>query len=272
MKNSIALGWNKIMFKISIFNIIIWFIVLIHNLKNKNILFINNNDLFWDKIWKIRLILSFIYVVVCAIRSIYPIQYEKRTCLHKHLLSSPLMGRTIACIAELSFVALICSMFVQIIPHKKTHSIATIFFISNIFAQLSCTYGIITKNQMFHVIEESIWTLSAIFLLFIIINIINNHSDIYNESKNIFSFAMIILIFYIIFMMYIDIPMYYNRIKNKQSSSYITFLYNIKEIIKCNNINDSNDIWMSEIPWQSLCFSVAVWICILIANQKFIKK
>src|SRR5690242_10390422 len=54
---------------------------------------------------KIQLALSAVYVLGCAYRSVLPVYDIPRLCLFDTWLSSVLVGRSVATIAELSFAA-----------------------------------------------------------------------------------------------------------------------------------------------------------------------
>ena len=49
-------------------------------------------------------ILGMIYVFICGIRSIWPREEHGSLCFYDNIISTPFMGRSLATIAELSFV------------------------------------------------------------------------------------------------------------------------------------------------------------------------
>ena len=54
---------------------------------------------------RLQLLLSAVYVFGCAFRSAFPVYDVPRICLFNHWLSSVMVGRSVATVAELCFVA-----------------------------------------------------------------------------------------------------------------------------------------------------------------------
>ena len=88
-KDIIPCIWNNILSIISIINIIIIIGFIMYKNKTEN--------------QKIFNILVFIFTITCAVRSIYPRCDSTGFCIHKNPISTPIVGRSMATFAEISF-------------------------------------------------------------------------------------------------------------------------------------------------------------------------
>ena len=160
-----------------------WYFMLIGSIINLKLIsaFYFNNKLnqFQVKITQ----LAFIYTIVGALRAYYPKKDLERVCFSNSILSYPFFGRTIATVAEISYIQLIVLIKKKIIIDNfdKTNNMLIILDLIVpviIFAQIMCWTGCLTKNSFWNTIEESIWALVSL-VLFII------NYFIYYSSKNL---------------------------------------------------------------------------------------
>src|SRR5262245_59328763 len=114
-----------------------------------------------------QLLLSGVYVAVCSYRSLFPRVDLERVCLWDTWLSTILLGRTAATVAELCF-ALQCSLFLQrlseITGTPLLHAAALAFVPVVVLAELVCWYAVLSLNHIGHAIEESLWALLMLML------------------------------------------------------------------------------------------------------------
>jgi hypothetical protein len=116
-----------------------------------------------DGVYNLRPLLALVYAVACATRSILPRYDCDRLCFWEHPLSNVMVGRTLATVAELSFAALVAIALARsAITVRWVQQLATVLFAVNVVAQTCCWYSVITQDQRGHVIEETIWMLSAL--------------------------------------------------------------------------------------------------------------
>ena len=213
-------------------------------------------------------ILALIYTFICGLRSFYPKNDLMQNCLFNSFLSTPIFGRTIATIAEMTLIYFFVLIFRQILNDFNFEKL--VFFNNNLnylifiiaIAQIFCWIGCITKNSLYNSIEESLWLVTFCILLFCAICIKN---DLPNNGKGEMTKRMLSIlipsfIIYILFLFFIDIPMYYKNWKvSKDKISSDNFYNNMINFSKCNTINWSYDLWKEEIPWQTGYFTLAVW-------------
>jgi len=159
----------------------------------------------------------------------FPRVDAERVVLYDNFLSSIFLGRFLATIAEISF-ALQISSFNWIIVSQI------------VLAQMFCWISVITRNPFYHIIEESLWTLSAIIFLLL---------------QNTF-LASFFTFCYIMYMSIIDIPMYIKKYYafNEKSFGLVDGLEDC--VLTRNHISDWK-FWRQEAMWMTPYFTLAVW-------------
>ena len=251
--------WNSFMIGVFFINIFILF-----NYYNNNF---KNNDSFQKKLT----ILVSIYVLVCGIRGIFPRIEDSKLCFYNNYISMPLIGRSLATIAELSFTlqfVLITQKILKYVSKFIQHAsilqnINSMLFPLIAIAQFSCWVGIITTDTSWNAIEESIWTLFGLAKILIYIFIYCGIKNITNNKKiNHIKYLAIPLILgvvvYTLFMISVDVPMYVKKAK-KHNGKYLGFFEGLKQLTKCKITTMSYKRWKEEIPWLTSYFTFAVW-------------
>lgn len=250
-----------------------WYFMLIGSIINLKLIsdFYFNNRLndFQMKITQ----LAFIYTIVGALRAYYPKKDLERVCFFDSILSYPFFGRTIATVAEISYIQLIVLIIKKIVVdnfEKNSNILLTLDMLVPIiiFAQVMCWAGCLTKNSLWNTIEESIWAFVSLALF--IINYI-----IYSDSKNLpqsnkiqdvqqlsFIFMTGTLIFFI-FMVTVDIPMYFRKWKNNQKNSLFEMT---QDMMQCKKTSTKLKYWKEEIPWKTGYFVFGVLSSILLVK------
>ena len=115
----------------------------------------------WVAVWSSRRLLCFIYVLACAVRSIWPRFDGNRVCFWDHPLSPVMIGRSLATVAELSFAALVSGCIARTVNTPVVHRACDVWLAVNVVAQSCCWFSVITRHQLGHVVEESIWLVSG---------------------------------------------------------------------------------------------------------------
>ena len=144
---------------------------------------------------------------------------------------------------------------------KKIIKISQLIVPLIIIAECFSWFAVITTNYLGNTIEESLWTISYALIFVAMIRL-------WPKFKGAFKYVLGISIFgnfaYIIFMIFVDVHMYYTRLladlaSHKEHLSLIEGLValNTKWVVT-HEINE----WRTEIPWMSLYFSLAVLVSI----------
>ena len=147
--NYYTLQWWILLCSISLINIAIW----IYSYRT----LINNNDVNHHHPYqRNHLILSGIYVFVCAYRSFLPRIDLERYCLWDTFASSIFLGRFFATIAEISFatqIALFLYQLGQVHDIPMACKLAVVLVPLIVIAQGFCWCGVVTLNHGYHAIE-----------------------------------------------------------------------------------------------------------------------
>ncbi len=208
------------------------------------------------------------YVAGCSFRSFLPRIDLERVCLVQSQLSSMVVGRSVATIAELCFVgqcALLLYHAGNVTGSKFVQSVATLSIPLMVIAEFASWYAILSKNYFGHVLENSIWTFFSILLVASFF-VLWPQSD---RSKRYFLAAMTAFgVSYIMFMTSVDVPMYWSRWNAEliAGTNYLSLSQGLTDASRACIVDFRRNTWSMEIPWMTLYFSVAVWVSISLAH------
>lgn len=266
--NPVALWWFFLI-TVATLNILSW-VFTFNFFKNKS--WEANES--YSKIRRYIVFLSALYVFGCAFRSFIPRADVQRICLFDTWFSCVFIGRFVATIAELSFVAQWALVLNQVSKTVKSPLVLGIsLFIVPFIALAECFswYAVITTHYLGNTCEESIWGITYALIaisLFVI----------WRKMKGLLRYAVGFTIFgcilYVIFMATVDVPMYFNRWQADTAAGKV--LFGLKDgLIDLNTrwvvTHDISD-WKQEIPWMSLYFSFAVWTSLILCYVPFGQK
>lgn len=211
-------------------------------------------------------VMAFIYIIVNAIRAIWPRIDIERICFFDANISTPLVGRFLATIAELCYIGLFIITLKLFISTSKDFDkysiILNLIFIVILIAEILSWCGCLTKKQLFNAFEESLWGFSAVVIL--IISLLT-YKEINNKKiKNYLLTISLCLLIYITFMVLVDIPMYIKRDKIEIIDKNTSLDEQIKDMSKCNTISKDYNTWKEDIPWLSGYFSLGSWSAIIL--------
>lgn len=212
--------------------------------------------------------LSAAYVAGCAFRSFLPRIDLERVCLVQSALSNMIVGRSVATVAELCFIAQCALLLHQAgnsTGNRFVKMVSMLLIPVIVVAEFSSWYAILSTNYFGHVFENSIWTFSAVLLLVSLV-LLWPHSD--RKHRHFLAAMMIFAIGYIVFMTSVDVPMYWSRWSADQLEGvkYLSLTQGVIDASLSCVVNFSWDIWRMEIPWMTLYFTVAVWVSISLAH------
>lgn len=209
-----------------------------------------------------QLWLSTFFVLGCAFRSFLPRADVRRITLVDSWLSSILVGRTVATIAELCFVAQwahLLETFARPAKLDRIVSFSKLIFPTILMAEIFSWRGVVTTNNFWHFLEESIWgacevglTASALAL----------RSRYQGPPKQFMSWMALCGAVYVTYMFSLDIPTYNSQRRIDQSNGkvYTGFQDGLRNLAfhwtKTHNPQD----WEGEFVWMVIYFSLAVWV------------
>jgi hypothetical protein len=209
------------------------------------------------------------YVAGCAFRSFLPRIDLERICLVESWLSSMVVGRSVATVAELCFIAQ-CAVVLHRAGsdagNRLTVNVSLLLVPLIVIAEGASWYAILSKNYLGHVVENSIWTFSALLLL-AGLAFLWPHSD--RKRHRFLAAMMVFAVGYIVFMTSIDVPMYWSRWSTELAAGveYLSLARGIVDASQQCIVSFNWEIWREEIPWMTLYFTVAVWLSILLPHM-----
>lgn len=212
--------------------------------------------------------LSGIYVFGCAFRSIFPRIDLERIALVDSWLSSMLVGRSVATIAELCFIAQ-CAILLREASASANDKLALMISLwllpIIVTAEGFSWYAVISTNYLGSVIEESLWTIAGILLIFAFISL---WKKVVGVQRHFLS-AMIVFAFgFVAFMVTVDVPLYWVRWQadSLANTVYLPFTQGLLDAAKNFRVTFEWTVWREEIPWMTLYFTIAVWISIYLTH------
>jgi hypothetical protein len=205
-----------------------------------------------------------LYVAGCALRSFFPKADVQRICLFDSFLSSVLVGRSIATVAEVAFVAqwaLLLSEFARETESRLALFTARLALPFIFFAETCSWYAVLTTSYIGNVLEQSTWALTVCLIIVGTVSVWRRADPRHHR------FLMVTLVMgvaYVIFMATVDVPMYVGRLLADRAAGrhYLTLADGVVDLARRWIVTFSWDDWHTEIPWMSLYFSVEVWFSI----------
>jgi hypothetical protein len=145
----------------------------------------------------------------------------------------------------------------------RTASVAIVPLIA--IAETCSWYSVLTTSNLGHVLEESIWGLSAGLLVASLIAIWPR-SDA--RLRPLLAAWCAAGIAYIAFMFLVDVPMYWSRWLADESSgrNYLSLAQGVLDVSGRWVVSHRWEDWKNEIAWMSMYFSVAVWLSIALIH------
>lgn len=215
-----------------------------------------------------QLLLSAAYVFGCAFRSILPRADVQRFGLIDSWASSVLVGRSVATVAELCFVAqwaLLLNVIAKDSNSRFGVVVSWLLVPLIVFAECCSWYGVLTTAYIGNAIEESTWALSALLL---IVSFIVLWSRCKAAFRPFVAASLVLGTAYFIFMCSVDIPMYVSRWLEDEANGreYLSLSQGLWDVGSRWIVTHSWDEWHPEIPWMSLYFSVGVWFSLALVH------
>ena len=159
---------------------------------------------------ELMLLLCAAYVFGCAFRSFLPRADVQRICLFDTWLSSVVIGRSVATVAEVCFAAqwaIILHQLGTMTGADTTLNAAWVIVPLILIAECFSWYGVLTTNYLGNVIENSIW---AVAFVVAGIGLGRLLPEFDGPVRVLLAIAIIGIAGYLAFLMTIDVPMYLN--------------------------------------------------------------
>ena len=213
---------------------------------------------------RLQFLLSAVYVFGCAFRSAVPVFDVPRVVLFDTWLSSVVIGRSVATIAELCFVgqwALLLRQSAEATGSVTARIVSRSVVPLIVVAEVCSWYSVLTTSNLGHVIEESLWGFSAALL---VVSMIGSWPRCPAAWRPILIGGCAVAVAYVGYMFSVDVPRYWSRWVADDASGrqYLSIWQGLTDVSERRVISYRWDDWKTEVIWMSLYFSVAVWISI----------
>jgi hypothetical protein len=213
---------------------------------------------------RLQWLLSGGYVFGCAFRSAFPVYDVQRQVLVDTWLSSVIVGRSVATVAELCFViqwAMLLHAASKAHGHGFGRGVARLVVPMIAVAEVCSWHAVLTTANIGHVIEESLWGLSSALVVLAIVGLWPRCNRAVRPLLMLWGAAGAA---YVIYMFGVDVPMYWSRWLADEAHGRV-YLGVVQGVVDASErwvVSHRWEDWKSEVVWMSLYFSVAVWLSI----------
>jgi hypothetical protein len=210
---------------------------------------------------ELMLLLCAAYVFGCAFRSFLPRADVQRICLFDTWLSNVAVGRSVATVAEICFVAqwaIVLHQLGTMTGSGTTLNAAWVIVPLILIAECYSWYGVLTTSYLGNAIENSIW---AVAFFVVGIGLCRLLPEFEGPVFMALVIAVIGIVGYLAFLMTIDIPMYVRRWRARvaDGGKLLHPLDGLRDASTRWTVTHDVADWKDEIAWMSLYFSAAVW-------------
>ena len=267
MTSSVLMWWS-LLCVVSLVNVLVW--------TTSAALLWRRSFSFCPVAWaaiRVQIMLSGAYVFGCAFRSVLPVFDIQRLCLIDSWLSSAIVGRSVATMAELCFVAqlaLLSRGIAQAADHRfgilASRAVVPMIFVAEIFSW----YAVLTTSNLGHVIEESLWGICALMLA---ASCVHALPRIQREVRSALATFSALAVLYALYMFAVDVPMYWSRwtFDSAHGHPFLSLSQGLLDASSRWVVSHRWADWESEVLWMSAYFSVAVWISIGLVHLPHLK-
>ncbi len=210
---------------------------------------------------ELMLLLCAAYVFGCAFRSFLPRADVQRICLFDTWLSSVVVGRSVATVAEICFAAQWAIILYQLgvmTGADTTLNAAWVIVPLILIAECFSWYAVLTTHYLGNAIENSIW---AVAFYLIGIGLCRLLTEFDGLVCVVLAVAIVGIAGYVVFLMTVDVPMYIGRWRAgvADGSRLLRPLEGLRDVSTRWVVTHDLAEWKDEIAWMSLYFSAAVW-------------
>jgi hypothetical protein len=197
-------------------------------------------------------------VAGCAFRSVLPVIDIPRIVLIDSRLSSVLVGRSVATVAELCFAAqwaLVLHRAALLGGSAFAQAVAVAVVPLIVLAEGFSWYAVLTTEQRAHAAENSLWGLTAALTVAGVLVI--------GPQRLAAVYLPVIAggAAYVAFIFLYDVPMYWRRWVADRASgrTYLSVADGMAEVRGRWTVSYRWEDWRSEVVWMTFYFTFGVW-------------
>jgi hypothetical protein len=247
--------WWAFLAMVSSANMAVWFLLYRQLQEQPNSSLDNMSGI------RLMLLLCAGYVFGCAFRSFLPRADVQRICLFDTWLSSVVIGRSVATVAEICFAAqwaIVLHQLGTMTGAETTLHAAWVIVPLILVAECFSWYGVLTTNYLGNAIENSLW---GVAFFVVAIGLCRLVPEFDGPVRAALAVAIMGIGAYLAFLMAIDVPMYVSRWRAvvADGSKLMGPLDGLRDATTRWVVTHDFAHWKDEIAWMSLYFSAAVW-------------
>jgi hypothetical protein len=223
--------------------------------------------------FELLVFLSAAYVFGCAFRAILPRADVQRICLFDTWLSSVVLGRSVATVAEICFVtqwAIILRHLAGTAESITARNIANAIVPLIVLAECCSWYAVITTSYLGNTLENSLWAVTFLLIAAALLLLLDRFAG---TMRLAIAAALLGVLGYVAFMFTVDVPMYFERWQTDLASGkeLLGFFAGLYDVTTRWVVTHRVALWSDEIAWMSLYFSVAVWTSLALCGFVLVK-
>lgn len=208
--------------------------------------------------------LSGVYVLVCAYRSVLPRVDLERLVLVDSFLSSIVLGRTAATVAEICFAVQIGLLVHQLGAMAGLPIVQQVAWAIPVFmtvAQGFCWHSVLTLNHITQAVESLLWA-AGFSLTAALLAIVAGHSSGWVQSTAIVGLAGSLA--FVTFVLAVDAPMYLRRHREGRARglSYLSLAGGARDACFRRVPSRQWAAWKEDALWLTPYFSLGAWVSI----------
>jgi hypothetical protein len=210
---------------------------------------------------ELMLLLCAAYVFGCAFRSFLPRADVQRICLFDTWLSSVVVGRSVATVAEVCFVAqwaIILHRLGTMTGADTALNAAWVIVPLIVIAECCSWYAVLTTHYLWNAVENSLW---AVAFFIIGIGLCRLLPEFDGPVRVGLAVTIAGIAAYLAFLTTVDVPMYLNRWRAglADGSKLLRPLEGLRDVSTRWIVTHDLAQWKGEMTWMALYFSAAVW-------------
>jgi hypothetical protein len=250
ISDRLTLRWWQLICAVSVVNIVLWSLAA------------------WGLLWESddyrfkQLALSGLFVAGCAFRSLLPRVDLERICLWDVSLSSVVVGRTVATIAELCLAwqcALLLFKLSALTGSSVIGAIALAVLPIIVAAEVACWFAVATLNYIGHAVEELLWSIMVALVAACLV-LYWGHTA--GAPPMWVPIGLLACAGTAVLILTVDIPLYITRwrIAKRAGLRYLRVVEGLKDALVRRRVTQTREDWRQEVLWMSLYFSAGVWV------------
>jgi hypothetical protein len=255
MDAALDLWWGALR-AVACLNVVLWLAVARRSWRQRGSVDASESTLRGALLW-----LAAGYVAGCAWRSWLPVFDVPRQVIVDSFLSSALVGRSVATVAELCFAAqwaLLLHAAAGVTRQAGVTWAARALVPLIAVAETFSWHAVLSTSNFGHAIEESLWCAAAVVVgaaLFAV------RSRVDGAARRWASGGAAIAAVYAAYLAGIDVPMYWQRWIEQSATGHVPLglAEGLADMATRWTVSHRWADWRSEVGWMSAYFSIGVW-------------